>query len=254
MIRKNQSNHIDKVPDYRKNVNIYDNDDDNEVDLSSSDSRSTDSHKCNGNTGDRCNDVSISSSKRIFVADEISKVERVVFPLEGVKFLSLNNRSHLEGNLNPRKLCIVDSVLRDLELKRLTKVLHETEPTQEEEVTDVITVVVEDAVPLIIYPEKNTVVAKNPFMASIQYECLEHSTDIIYKLIKSVRDSDVNQQDTAPDEYVQSELNPLKNLEIAQAQRLEELTLWRLQLMGKISEYNKIQSIHDRVDANAILN
>jgi hypothetical protein len=248
MIRKNQSNNFDR------NVNIYDNDDDNEFDLSSSGSRSSDSHKRNGNTGDKCTDISISSSKRIIVADEISKVERVVFPLEGVTFLSLNNRSHLEGNLNPRKLGIVDLVLRDLELKRLTKVLHEIEPTQEEEVTDVITVVVEDTIPLIIYPKKNIIVSKNPIMASIQYECLEDSADIIYKLIKSVRDSDVNQQDTAPDEYIQPELNPLKSLDIAQAQRLEELTLWRLHLMGKVNEYNKIKSIHDRVDANAILN
>jgi hypothetical protein len=252
MIRKNKLNNMNNIGKKLDYADICNHNDNDEIDLRSSGSMSIERHMRNGNASDKCTNISIKSSKRIIVADDMSKVERVVFPLEGVKFLSLNNRSHLEGNLNPRKLGIVDSVLRDLELKRLTK-----EPIQEEEVTDVITAIVEESIPIPpVYPEKNVIVAKNPFIASIQYDCLENSADIIYKLIKSVRNNDVDHQDTAPDKCKPSELNPLNSLEIIQAQRLEELTRWRLKLMGKVSEYNKCQSneVYNRVDSNAIMN
>lgn len=185
----------------------------------------------------------------------MSKMERVVFPLEGVKFLSLNNRSHLEGNLNPRKLGFVDSVLRDLEVERLMKEQHKTTVIIEEEVADIIDVATVELIPP-VYPIKNVIVAKIPFLASIQYECLEDSADIIYKLIKSVQNSHKNKENIARYEYKEPVLNPLQSLEISQAQKLEEITKWRLELMGKVSQYNKTQlnEVHKTIDSNAIMN
>lgn len=252
MIKKNKLNNMNNIGKKLYYADVCNHNDNDEIDLRNGGRIDIEMNMRNGNASDKCTNISSNSSKRIIVADDMSKVERVVFPLEGVKFLSLNNRSHLESNLNSRKLSIVDSVLRDLELKRLTK-----EPIPEEEVNDVTTAIVEELIPIIqIFPEKNVIIAKNPFIASIQYESLENSADIIYKLIKSVRNNDVYHQDTAPDKCEPYELNPLNSLEIIQAQRLEELTRWRLKLMGKISEYNKSQSneVYNRVDSNAIMN
>lgn len=121
----------------------YDYDDNSKVSNHDSDD---DSNLSDGNEIDNEDDTYINNpmdgndNRLIIVEDHKLKIERVVFPLEGVKFLSLNNRSHLEGNLNPRKLGIVDSVLRDLEIEKLKKEVPEVVLIKEE-VIDIIPVV-----------------------------------------------------------------------------------------------------------------
>ena len=182
-------------------------------------------------------------------------VSRAIQPLEGVKFLSLNNRSHLRGDMNPQKLVVVDAVLRDLEVYRILReppevpaqVIEEVEEAPEE-----IVVIVDETQD--IWREKR-VSAKIPFLATIQYENLELSSDVIYKLIASLEKTKKKEQNDKQEKKEQhstgaisendltTEQMTMDNLENKQAQRLMELSEWRQQLMRKVALYDEIGNV-----------
>ena len=165
---------------------------------------------------------------------------REVRSLQGVKFLSLNNRSNVGCNLNPERLEVVDAVLRDLEVIRLLKepvvVSVESQSSLATE-AEVVNTPENDN-----WPEKRVNTAKIPFQACLQYTDLQSSTDLIYSLIRSAQNSDsssnisTNLTSTEVSSASKSTIND--NLEINQARKLAELSEWRQQLMSKLSSYD----------------
>ena len=169
--------------------------------------------------------------------------------MKGVKFLSLN-RELRETCLVPHKLEVVDAVLRDLESSRLNndspitaaelpaKTCNPTddEPHTLEETEAPWQVAARDAI-------------KTPFLASIQYDCLDGCADTIYNLIGQFESSKLSSLPTtlsSSDEdmkmiYDDNQTSPRQSSETIgfdQCQKLEELSKWRLQLMARLDSYD----------------
>lgn len=173
---------------------------------------------------------------------------RDVISLEGIKFLSLKNRSGADSYLDPKKLVIADSVLRELEVRRL---LVES-PVSCAEPHVIIPVAKETIVEAEQGIETKPIVIvdliKTPFLACIQYDCLENSSDIIYKLISSVKKVSSNHGDEHHLENLNPEPTAAEILENSQGQRLMELSEWRQQLLLKLSSYDPAGTIQMDTD------
>ena len=192
----------------------------------------------------------------------MSKKIREVQVLEGVKFLCLNNRSYNACTFGPRKLEQVDAVLRDLEVTRL---LHEpplvntVEPITLEGGTDIVEIpeqvifleplddVAKDLINSDVlieesWQKKESNSVKAPFLACLQYDHLESSSDIIYDLIRSVKiNNEMKISKSSPlllSCTFDTELSKMSDLDVKQAQRLVDLSEWRNQLMKKVASYD----------------
>ena len=204
----------------------------------------------------------------------MSRKVREVEVLEGVKFLSLNNRSHLGHNLNHRRFEQIDAVLRDLEVGRLLDVPNEVEPIKvkilgweppileipednnhpepvgnpQEPFDEVASEIIDSKVQTFSpWPERKISNVKVPFLACLQYDCLESSSDVIYDLIRSLKTSYTTEFPTL-DVLSQG----TSDLDIEQAQQLVCLSEWRKQLMYKLSSYDIKGTIED-VDALSVV-
>jgi hypothetical protein len=89
---------------------------------------------------------------------------------------------------------------------------------------------------------------KTPFLACIQYDCLENSSDIIYKLIMSVKEASSNHGDKSALENSNPAPTAVEKIESSQGQRLMELSEWRQQLILKLSSYDPAGTIQMDTD------
>ena len=200
---------------------------------------------------------------------------REVQVLEGVKFLSLNNRSY--NAFGPRKLEQVDAVLRDLEVNRLLHGLpavDTAEPITLQAETDIVEIpeevnlleplsdVADDLINsdvLIKNPwhERESNAAKAPFLACLQYDRLENSRDIIHDLIRSVKINNESKISTSSPILLSctadTESLKMSDLDVKQAQQLVDLSDWRNELMKKLSSYDITGAVDDISSSSAKL-
>ena len=163
--------------------------------------------------------------------------------LEGIKFLSLKNRSGVDSYLDPKKLVIADAVLRELEVQKL---LSESPPSCSESPVCIPVAkeaIVEAELEIETRPIVKVDVIKRPFLASIQYDCLENSSDIIYELIRSVKGASSNHGDKHDLENSNPTPTAVEKIESSQGKRLVELSEWRQQLQLKLSSYDPAGTI-----------
>ena len=200
---------------------------------------------------------------------------REVQVLEGVKFLSLNNRSY--NAFGPRKLEQVDAVLRDLEVNRLLHGLpavDTADPITLQAETDIVEIpeevnlleplsdVADDLINsdvLIKNPwqERESNAAKAPFLACLQYDRLENSRDIIHDLIRSVKINNESKISTSSPILLSctadTESLKMSDLDVKQAQQLVDLSDWRNELMKKLSSYDITGAVDDISSSSAKL-
>jgi hypothetical protein len=168
--------------------------------------------------------------------------------LEGIKFLSLKNRSGVDSHLNPKKLVIADSVLRELEVRKL--LIESPVLCSEPPVCIPVTkeAIVEAEIEIKSRPIVKVDLIKTPFLACIQYDCLENSSDIIYKLIMSVKEASSNHGDKSDLENPNPAPTAVEKIESSQGQRLMELSEWRQQLILKLSSYDPTGTVQMDTD------
>ena len=200
---------------------------------------------------------------------------REVQVLEGVKFLSLNNRSY--NAFGPRNLEQVDAVLRDLEVNRLLHGLpavDTADPITLQAETDIVEIpeevnlleplsdVADDLINsdvLIKNPwqERESNAAKAPFLACLQYDRLENSRDIIHDLIRSVKINNESKISTSSPILLSctadTESLKMSDLDVKQAQQLVDLSDWRNELMKKLSSYDITGAVDDISSSSAKL-
>lgn len=169
--------------------------------------------------------------------------------MKGVKFLSLK-RELQETCLLPHKLEIVDAVLRDLEAGRCrddTSIAYAVLPAIVCSPTDEIVHPVEeiDGTP---WPETAKFAVKTPFLASVQYDCLDGCADTIYNMIRPFESSKVSGPPVSLRSGGNLETTYYENQSLTQhssetvgcdqGRKLEELSKWRQQLMAKLLSYD----------------
>jgi hypothetical protein len=168
--------------------------------------------------------------------------------LEGIKFLSLKNRSGVDSYLDPKNLVIADSVLRELEVRKL--LIESPVLCAEPPVCIPVTkqVIVEAEIETESKPILKADIVKTPLLACIQYDCLENSSDVIYKLIMSVKEASSNRGDKNELENPYLAPTAVEKIESSQGQRLLELSEWRQQLILKLSLYDPAGTIQMDTD------
>ena len=169
--------------------------------------------------------------------------------MKGVKFLSLN-RELRETCLLPHKLEAVDAVLRDL----VSSSPHNDAPIAAEKILATTSNLTDDEPHALEETEAPWTVAargtvKTPFLASIQYDCLDGCADAICNLIEqfessklsslatnfssSNEDMEMTYDDNQTSLQQASETNGFD-----QCQKLEGLCEWRRQLMARLNSYD----------------
>ena len=140
--------------------------------------------------------------------------------------------------MDPKRLGIADSVLRELEVLELLS--EAPVPCSEPPVCISVSkeVIVEVEPEIEIQSHAKIDLVKTPFLACIQYDCLQNSSDVIYKLIKAVKEASSNHGEKHERENLNSIPSIIEKIESSQGQRLLELSEWRQRLILKLSSYD----------------
>lgn len=169
--------------------------------------------------------------------------------MKGVKFLSLK-REFRETFLLPHKLEVVDAVLRDLESSRP----QNDAPIAAAELPATSCIPTDDVLHTLeeveaLWPVVVRGAVKTPFLASMQYDCLDGCADTIYNLIGQFESPMLSRLPTilvSSDEGLEMANSDNRmflqqsseTIGVGQCRKLEELSEWRQQLMARLNSYD----------------